>query len=247
MAFPQIADADTKNGTVTGNSTSWTLTYPTNIAAGDLLIMLVATDGLNAGSTAPSGWEYAIVDQQTSAVTILCGRKLAAGSETGTFALPLSSSEQGSWRIFRVPAASWSGGSLPIFAFQGAQVDGDGLSALAAFGASINPNPPSLNPANWATEDTLWIAACAVDTSRTISVYPSNMPDRRTADVSGGAGGASLGVATAESAAASFDPATFTISNSDDWSALTIAIRPAAGGAATNANAGVATGSGAAI
>jgi hypothetical protein len=93
------------------------------------------------------------------------------------------------------------------------------------------PDPPSLNPSNWDVEDTLWLTAVSVDTSRTVTDH-SNWDGAGFTDyadyVSGGNNGATLAIARLESAAASVDPGTITISSSDDWIAATIAIRPAA-------------------
>src|SRR5512146_2369511 len=108
MAFPTIADADTKTGTVTANSTSWTLTYPTNIAAGDLLIAMVASDGdQTTHGTWPSGW---ITDEASpGATSLIIAAKKAVGSETGNFSVTGLASEQGAWRVVRIPAATWEG------------------------------------------------------------------------------------------------------------------------------------------
>lgn len=221
MAFPTIQTADTKNGTVTSNSTSWTLTYPTNLANGDLILALVAIDA-NGTTTWPAGWVNR--DQVgTTAVTEVYAKKLSDGTETGTFTMSVASSEQGAWRIFRI--TGWEGTLGTTFVNTGASDGSVVVSDTAS--SSSTPNPPSLDPVNWATEDTLWIATCAVDTSRTISVYP--LADNNTADVSGGAGGATLGVCTTTSAVSSLDPGTFTISASDDWVAATIAVRPGTG------------------
>jgi hypothetical protein len=224
MAFPTISDADTTNGTVAVNSASWTLTYPANIAANDLLILLLAGDG-GSGTLAslPAGW--VLGTDSTAANGLSWAKKKATGSETGTFSAGINASEQGGWRIFRIPASSWEG-TLGT-TFTGNQASNDSVAyGGAAAGASANPNPASFNPNNWDVEDTLWIVVLSADTSRTISVYP--YADRNTADVSGGAGGATLGVCTTTSAAASIDPGTFTISASDDWLAGIIAVRPAA-------------------
>jgi len=220
MAFPTIANADTTFGTVTGNSDSWTLTYPTNIAAGDLLVAFVSTDG-NTNPSFPAGWisfTVALGKPQTSTVA----KFLANGTETGTFTLSLGAAEQGAWRIFRIPAASWEGtiGTLMLGSTAGA------CQATGADGISDSPNSGNLNPFNWDVEDTLWIAMMGCDTSRSISAYP--LPDRQTADISGGANGATLGICTVESAVASLTPGAFTISTSDDWEAILVAIRPAA-------------------
>lgn len=221
MAFPTIDDADTKNGTVTTNATSWTLTYPTNIAVGDLLMAFLAIDG-TSGASLPAGWIQK-VNFSSGANVLNVQVKLGLGTETGTFTATIGASEQGSWRIFRFPVANWFGGSLGTADID----DAAGVSFVTsppAGSPSANPNPPSLNPPGWGTEDTLWLAPLSVDTSRTISVYP--LAGRNTADVSGGAGGATLGLCTVASAVASLDPGTYTISASDDWTCDTMAVRP---------------------
>src|SRR5512135_1271580 len=100
MAFPTVQTADTKNGTVTSNSSSWTLTYPTNIAAGDLLIAAVATDGNSATGTFPAGWVKASQYAAGIAAYIHINKKLADGSESGTFTFSVGASEQGAWIIY---------------------------------------------------------------------------------------------------------------------------------------------------
>lgn len=221
MAFPTIQTADTTNGTVTTNSNSWTLTYPTNLASGDLILAFLAGDGTPAPSWGVAGF----IDSVTgpAAVKLSWAKRVSDGTETGTFALSLGASEQGAWRIFRI--TGWEG-TLGTGFLNGAG-DGAVLAAGTSTGSpSANPDPPSLDPNNWATEDTLWFAACAVDTSRTISVFP--LADNQTADVSGGSNGATLGLCTTNSAVSSLNPSTFTISAGDDWGAGTIAVRPAA-------------------
>lgn len=220
MTFPTVQTADTKNGTQASNSTSWTLTYPTNLAAGDLIVAFVAADGA-PDFTWPANW-IAGAGAPTQPVRLGFAKKLAIGSETGTFTLTLSATEQGAWRIFRI--TGWEGTIGTLYA-SGAS-SGSCNAGAASDGTTSNPDPPSLDPTNWATEDTLWMAACALDTSRTISVYP--LADLNTADVSGGSTGATLGICMANSAVSSLDPGTFTISSSDDWQAQTVAIRPAA-------------------
>lgn len=223
MAFPTIVDADTKNGVQASNSLSWTLTYPTNLVAGDLILAAVAMDGTPT-LTWPANW-IASATLGPTAVTMAVAKKISLGTETGTFTLSLSATEQGAWRIFRI--TGWEGTIGTSFSSDSNGLNGAVTrSNTSATGTDANPNPPSLDPGGWATEDTLWLAVCGIDTSRTISVYP--LADRNTADVSGGSTGATLGICTANSATGSLDPSTFTQSASDDWVALTVAVRPAA-------------------
>jgi hypothetical protein len=228
MAFPTVVDADTKNGTVTSNATDWVMTYPTNLVSGDLILAFIGSDGNSVGPTAiPGGWVEKVRGGSNGANSLLTLAKISDGTETGNFTVTLSASEQGGWRVFRI--TGWFGGSLGTT--QGNDADGFRMVATITGSPSANPDPPANNPANWDVEDTLWFAVCSLDTSRTISVYP--LADRNTADVSGGSTGATLGVCSTTSTVASLDPGTFTISASDDWAAMTVAVRPAAAAAAT--------------
>lgn len=239
MAFATVQTADTKSGTVTTNSNSWTLTYPTNIASGDLLLACLAHDGGSyTGASAfpfendaaitttwPSGWQSLgargdtlppAFQNSTSAVALFVSYKIAIGTESGNFTATLGNSdtEQGGWRVFRI--TDWFGSSGGITTL------GSGSGGTT----SSTPNPPSVTP-SWGADDTLWVAAMAADTSRTVSAFPTNYTTT-SSDVSGGAGGATLGVAFRSLNAASQDPGTFTISANDDWACFTVAIRPAA-------------------
>ena len=224
MAYPTVQTADTQSGVVTSNTDPWTTpTYPTNLASGDLILGFCSTDGNLVSQTWPSGWVTSGT-LASGANSIYVAKKLSDGTETGAFNIDLSGAEQGAWRIFRI--TGWEGtlgAALDDLSANNGSVD---IRTNTAGSPSSTPNPPDLNPTNWDTEDTLWIAACGVDTSRTISAYP--LADLQTADVSGGAGGATLGICMANDTVASKDPGTFTISASDDWYAITVAVRPAA-------------------
>lgn len=224
MAFPTVAD--TTSGTVTGNTDPWTTpTYPANIAADDLLIALVATDGNgNPGAGFPADWIGATV-AGGQPVSLGYAKRKCTGSESGAFNIDLAASEQGAWWIGRIPAAEWEGTLGTTWG--NTSTAGSVQSGPGTDGTSTTPAPPSLNPSEWGVEDTLWIAAMAADTSRTVSDYPDGTTDN-AALVSGGSGGATLARCRLESAVASWAPTTFTISSSDDWQAITIAIRPAA-------------------
>jgi hypothetical protein len=214
VAFPTVVDADTQNGTQTSNSSSWTFTYPTNLASGDLILCFAAADGGGfIVSTTQSFSIYCCANGTGVGLSVLA--KVSDGTETGNFTVTMSANEQGGWRAIRIPAASWFGSGLPADNnnINGVTISGNGL-ALAGVGPTVsaNPNPPSLNPANWDIEDTLWFALMAADTSRTVSAFPTTWTNTFS-DVSGGAGGATLaGARIQNNVAAAVDPGTFTIS-----------------------------------
>lgn len=224
MTFPIVQTADTQTGTVTSNTGTFTLTYPTNIASGDLLLAFIAQDGTGGTVTWPAGWVKDTLNGNLNACSLQYAKKSADGTETGDFNVTITTNEQCAWRVFRI--TGWEG-TLGTTYSTASSTDGSIESFEATNASNANPDPELLNP-TWATEDTLWMAVITVDFSRTISVFPSNMPDLQTADVSGGSNGATLGIAMASSTVASFDPAAFTISNADDWGAITVGVRPGA-------------------
>jgi hypothetical protein len=227
MAFPDPADADTKFGLVATNSTSWTLTWPTNCAAGDLVILAIAADG-NPTFTTPGTWPIQARTVGPSNACVVEERlHLCDGTETGNFTMTLSATEQGSWRMFRIPAALWYGWNATDDWAGCVQTN----NAMAA--TSVNPGGITTNPNNWDVEETLWMQFWSVDTSRTVSAYPVNCPNNRTADVSGGSTGATLISCSQDSAVASFLAGNCTISSSDDWAHVNVAIRPKASGPTT--------------
>lgn len=194
--YAQILDQYTTSGTVTSNSTSWSLTYPSGITNGDLLVACVASDGNNTTTTWPSGWR---VHQQTgnANVTALVAFKTTDGTESGNFTMT-SASEQGAWRVFRIANGTWAnvdfptGGATMIANRPGWVLNGGNGSGGSSTSASPQ-NALQINPAVWAWEGVpcAVIEMIAIDTSRDITGYPQTA--FQISQVSGGAGGATLG------------------------------------------------------
>jgi hypothetical protein len=233
MAFPQIVDADTKNGTVTANSASWSLTYPTNLQSGNLILLLAGVDG-SVTPTLPAGWITG--SSSAGAATIIAAKKLSNGTETGAFTLGLSASEQGAWRVIRL--TGWEGTIGTTFLNASAS-DGSAIGIFASGppGGTTNASHALIDPVNWGAEDTLWIIAVAFDTSRTVTSFPIDTVDQGSL-VSGGSNGATLAWGRRELNATSWDPQNWGMDTSDDWGTVSIAVRPAAvgGGGATEGN-----------
>lgn len=215
MAFPSVRSEST--GIQGTNATTWTITYPSTIVAGDLLLLSVANDGdatvqatiafFDVGKTLASG----------TACRLTTLFAIADGTETGTFSLFASASEQGAWRC--AAYYDWYGDNDPI---------SDSLAfSTGATGTSTTPDPDSVSP-GWGAEDILWRALSASDDGRTdYTGFPTDYTLSQFSDASGGAGGASIGGATRLLNASSEDPGTFTTDRSDDWAAYTFALRPA--------------------
>jgi len=240
MAFPTIQAADTKTGSVTSNSTSWTLTYPTNLAAGDLILAIVGSDGNQTAGAGPSfpSWGAQGAQVDGSAASSLCmGAKIASGSETGNFTLTMPANEQGPWTVLRI--TGWYGSGLPAWTATalgnaGSPLTADGLEAGTStiVGTSTTANPPDLNPGNWGTEDTLWLAVAAWDSTPTATAKDANFTYTTSQPMSsGGAGGAGLAVSFRQLNAANLDPGAYTLSAAESGVIATLGIRPAAAAA----------------
>jgi hypothetical protein len=219
MAFPQVQDADTKTGSVTADSTSWTLTYPTSLVNGDLILAIIAASDV-PGITFPAGFtDVTAVFGFDGLVRLWGAAKKSDGTETGDFTATLSTAEQGVWRVLRI--TGWYGDS----ATWGNSV---AESNTEVTGNSTSPSPGANDPTNWGTEDTLWIALCAHDTGTTsVTAWPTFYDAGQISQNSGTTDGAGLGLARRENAVASEDADNFTLSTIERWGATTLAVRPA--------------------
>lgn len=217
MAFPVIVDSPTTVQAT--NSTSWTINVPAH-NAGDILLFICGFDGAPVVNsiTAVNGvaWTLNLVNTANGTANKLYAAWLRATSNQAsamTVTMTLGTTEQGVGRVW---------------AIRGAHTTTAPAVGTAVTGSNTTPNPPSLNPAGWDVEDTMWFAAANTDAAVTATAFPSNMTTATGfTDVSGGGNGAGLHTCRHQLAGASLDPDTFTLSATETWVAQTIAIRPA--------------------
>lgn len=215
MAFPSIAGTPIVNNDTTG--TSHSVGLPTGITAGELLIVIFASDGAPT-VTWPSGWDQAannlIATTLSTDVTMAAKQRVADGTESSPITVTTSVSEWTAWVTMRV--TGWHGTTA--------------AEAGTATGSSATANPPSLNPANWDVEDTLWIACACNDTGGTdnddITAHPASYTSIGIALAGTQAGGVCLAASQRNNAVAAEDPGTYTAPTTEAWVAGTIGIRP---------------------
>lgn len=214
--FPRLL---ARNGSDSGgNVTTSTVNISAAVGApivGDLLIITITKDGTGAFTwpaspaftqctgfpvTAGGGTNSAIVDARY---------RISTGDET-TCAIT-HASESTAWHTVRIAADSWSG--VP--------------ESQSSNGNSTNPDPPSLSP-SWGLERTLWIVVAGNDGDVAITAGPSGYFLQNNVRVAASTGSGSA-FAVKESAVATEDPGTFTMS-SEQWGAGTIAVRQALDG-----------------
>ncbi len=206
-------------------ATSHPVDMPATVDAGDLLLVLFTNDMAAGGTTTtPAGWTSKASDAQNNAVRGGVYVKVADGTEDATTVdFVTSAAEEASAQVYRIPSGEWSGTTA-------------GVEVSAVSGASTNaPNPASLNPGAWGTENTLWIAYTGASSYTSVTTYPTSFSGGVHNLSNTGTGGASTSSAWFESAVASVDPGAFAVANTTDSVAYTIGIRPS-GYALTGSN-----------
>lgn len=216
-AFPQVQTVS--NGD-TAPGTSHTLTLPTSIASGDLLIAAAgAGDGDTPSITWPGGWT-GIYDCLTndSLGRISVAYRVANGGEGASISVTTGSSTRTSYVIYRITGHNSTAPAV------GTCAPATGTSA----------DPPALTP-SWGAKDTLWFAVLGyADSSgaRIISAYPANYTNGIDQDVAISFTGMSIGSARRELNAGSENPGAFTVSDSvTRHTSNTIAVEPSGGAA----------------
>ncbi len=212
MAFPTVA-SETTGGSST-NTTAHGWVVPTGTLAGELLLVIIGFDE-NFTRTFPTGWTRILELQNGSAVVLEVGYRFAqAGDADSTVTYTTGSSDQSRNRCMRI---------------SGAHASTPPAVSAGATGTSTAPAPDVLDPSGWATEDTLWIAAAAIDnpsSAVTTVTYPTSYTNGAYSTSGTTAGSMTLATARRERAIASEGPGAFGTNASQPWVANTIGIRP---------------------
>lgn len=210
LAGNDVTAPATPTGTgFSGASTTHNVSMPATVAAGDLLVCIMALDANPTTAPAPTGWTQIIFKANGSANAIAAHYKVAAGTEGGTTVnFTTTSPVTGAALVYRILAGEYEG--VPAV-------------STGATGSSANPNPDAVTP-TW-TGRFLSIAAASTDTdAAVVTAAPSGYSGFTTQASGAGASGASLGTAYLKANTNSEDPGTFTDATSVSWSAITIAV-----------------------
>lgn len=213
--FPTIKNKLTQTFSA---STTHNVTMPATVNSGDLLMVLITNDHTTAGTiTTPSGWTSKASDTQNTQVRASVFVKVADGSEDGANVdFATSASEEAAAHVYRVQAGEWSGTTAGVE-----------VSTFSGATGTTTPNPASLDPGAWGTENTLWVAYAGGSSFDSVTTYPTGFNGAIHNQSNTGTGGASSASAWQESATASVDPGAFTMGSTEDSVAYTIGIRPA--------------------
>jgi hypothetical protein len=217
-SFPATTTART-TGFAT-SVTSMAVNLPPAIASGDLLLAFVEVR--NAGTwTPPTNWNE--LDAQLgggSVGELTVFYKIADGTEGATASWTASTGTTAIWHVRRI--TNWHGTTVP----EVTKTSGD---------ASI-ADPPSLTP-SWGADNTLWFAISGhtASSASAWSAGPSGYSDFLCSGASSGGAAVSIASAYKVANASSEDPGTLTVSGSNRWwAAVTIGVRPSAGGGSSS-------------
>lgn len=156
MAFPVMEASNTSSDNSLG--TSSTITLPTGIESGDLVIAAISV-GANVTVTWPSPWVELGETTSDFLITLSVGYLKATGGETSvTVTL-------GGSNLYEAHASyRWSGAADP-------DIDPPEI-VMANHSSPAEPDPPALTPAQGAV-DYQWIALMANDNGNDITSFPT--------------------------------------------------------------------------
>lgn len=180
---------------------------------GQLAVFVIWTSSANVGMSTPSGWTAISNCAQIHNEVFQAWYRFMQAGDASSVIFHVSNSTTKSSFAWRA-----------VFTIAHASTPPEGASSQSTL------DPPSLNPAGWDVEDTLWFAILARHGNKTVTGVPSGYA-LYGADGITGATTNTYGIRGKESAAASEDPSAWTTSpDSGDMSVGTFAVRPAPSG-----------------
>ena len=194
------------------NATSLTIDLPSGTSEGDLLIACVATDADEASSlAAPAGWNVVDIGQEGGTMTFGVWWKLATASESSTQQFTWSTGQKG-WGF--------------IMRFTGHDATSPIDASATANGTSSSPTSPAVTT----TVDNAMILRLGGFDNNKVTVGDTGLVGHTTItmDKSGNSGGnvsAGAGHTTLTTAGDS-GTANFTLTGSEQYRTVTIAIKP---------------------
>jgi len=214
-AFPTVVTA--ANSVQATDSTSHTVSLPSGIVSGDLLIGFFSCDGTATVTWPNEGTDWIeIVSNASVANRLSIAWRKADGTEGASITVTTSASEESVHIVYRITGHIDPSTQPP--------------EQASTTGSGVNPNPPDLTPTGGA-KDYLWFAIEGSDDDDLVTVYPTSYTDGETYGSSTGGGDCGIGAARRELNAASENPGAFTIAATEQWVAATIAVHPVAAGA----------------
>jgi len=189
-----------------------TIDYPATVDAGDLLIVVFTCDDDEAPVGCSAFTSIFNDDNSPQGSTVYIGWREAVGNEDGGTFTITTGNEGSCAYVFRITGAEDPDTQPPEVG-----------SAITNSGTYINP--PSVTPTG-GSKNYLCIAVGSNDDDDDTIGYPSNMADNNQYSQQTTV---TLGIATEEFTASSFDPEYFTIANTESYVGIAMAVHPVGG------------------
>jgi hypothetical protein len=216
VAFPVVAA--TNETAVSTAGTSHVLNLPANIAAGNLLVIILDKGSTQASFNSLAGWTEIVDENLANGITVWA--RQADGAEGSTVTFTSDASTRSASFSYRIT------GAIPL------SVQAPQLSTVAT-GTSTAPNATTCTPTGGA-KDYLWItffgmAGEQADDESVVTTFPTNYTDNQLEKTCGVAGtnlGGMIGAASRNLNAASEDAGAFVAVDNAAWRAYTLAVHP---------------------
>jgi hypothetical protein len=222
--FPYIKDS--ANSQVDSNSTSHTVALPSDVASGDLLLIVFNYRNYTVPGvtlTTPSGWvlvDSSVTDNENS-VSLYVFARIASGSEGSTVSVTSSANARSAHCSICI-----AGHDAAVSPSVSGILVSKALNDEFPYGL---PNPPSLT-ASWGSDKNLWVAVCGISLGgRTYTAAPGDYAKTEFAtNTSSLASRCSTAVAHRYLLSDSDDPSTFNLGAEDYWKTMSLVIKPEA-------------------
>lgn len=194
-----------------------------SVESGEAILIIASMAHWNDSLSTPSGYTAVSNISGGSWSILYWFYKVASGHEDAT-TITLTGNGGPSSAIATYKITGLKNGTLADFEFGSAN----------GSGTPTDMDPPLVAPSWGATDESLFIAACAlrIAFSCIYTSWPDNMPDNNIQQLYGGPNDPEpsnpdygLGVASVRLASASFDPDPFTVNNINNFVTRTLAIR----------------------
>ncbi len=213
MAVP-VVQSQSADTVVTTNGSTITITKPSGVVSGDLMLVFISTDGATTSHTS-SGWTT--VEEETTSTGAKCTlaimSKIAGGSEPSDYTFTGGGNQTRCGIIFRI---------------DGQNATFKDVSGIDNTGDSATPTAPDVTTT---VDDCLVLCAYAQDEAEAPNIHPGSTTELADFDSAGGDPASTLGVASyTQASAGATGTKQWTDSNSNRWIGAQVAIAPAAGG-----------------
>lgn len=198
------------------NASTHNVSYPATVNAGDLLVAVFCSDG-NPDIGWPGSWVEIVEAGQSGTTGYAIAYLDAAGTESGTFAVTLTSSERAAAAVYRITGAEDPATQAPE------------VQATTYTTASSSYDPPNITPTG-GSKDYLFIAAATKEAAATVSAFPTSYTNTGETAGQTNAAGCQVGYSERQLTASSENPSAMTLTAGEIGAAHTIAVHPSTGG-----------------